>query len=273
MTGDAPLIESGGRPLNDGRARLLAYAQRARREFLGFPIDALTMEETLDVVRAAIREREPVQHVVVNVAKLIQMRQDPALARDVVESDVINIDGMGVVYGCRLLGIPVAERVAGIELMERLLAEAEREGWRIYFLGAKEEVLAEAIRRMRARHPRLLLAGSQHGYFADGEEEKVARAIIEARPDCLFVAMSSPRKEAFMHRWREAMNVPFVMGVGGAIDVVAGKVSRAPRWMQRAGLEWAYRLMQEPRRMWRRYLFTNAAYARALAGEFFSRRK
>jgi N-acetylglucosaminyldiphosphoundecaprenol N-acetyl-beta-D-mannosaminyltransferase len=262
-------------PLDDraGRDEMIAYAQRNRRTFLGFPIDVLTMEETLDVIRKSIRERRLLQHVVVNVAKLVQMRGDPALARDVTDSDLINIDGMGVVYGCRLVGITVAERVAGIELMEALLAECEKEGWRPFFLGAREDVLEEAVERIRQRHPRLVVAGAHHGYFPTADDARVARLIAESRADCLFIAISSPRKEAFMNRWRDELNVPFVMGVGGSIDVIAGKVARAPRWMQRIGLEWGYRLAQEPRRMWRRYLFTNAAYARILAAELLARRR
>jgi N-acetylglucosaminyldiphosphoundecaprenol N-acetyl-beta-D-mannosaminyltransferase len=253
------------------RAALLTYAQRRRELFLGFPIDVLSMSETVDVVRRAIQERHLLQHVVVNVAKLIQMRDDPVLARDVIESDLINVDGMGVVYGCRLLGISIRDRVAGIDLMEQLLVEGEKHGWRPFFLGAKPEVLDEAVRRIRARHPRLSIAGAHHGYFAPEEEPRVAELIAQSRADCLFIAITSPRKEAFMNRWRAIMDVPFVMGVGGSIDVIAGKVSRAPRWMQRSGLEWAYRLGQEPRRMWRRYLFTNASYARVLAGELIAR--
>lgn len=253
------------------RTALLTYAQRRRELFLGFPIDVLSMSETMDVIRRAIQERHLLQHVVVNVAKLIQMRNDPVLARDVTESDLINVDGMGVVYGCRLLGISIRDRVAGIDLMEQILTEGEKHGWRPFFLGAKPDVLDEAIRRIRARHPRLPIAGFHHGYFSAEEEAGVAELITQSHADCLFIAITSPRKEAFMNRWRDVMNIPFVMGVGGSIDVIAGKVSRAPRWMQRSGLEWAYRLGQEPRRMWRRYLFTNASYARVLAAELLAR--
>lgn len=254
------------------RLELLRCAQRKRRLFLGFPIDALSTGETLEVIERAIQQRIPIQHVVVNVAKLISMRSDAELARDVTESDLINVDGMGVVFGCRLLGIPVKERVAGIDLMERLLAECAAKGWRPYFLGATEEVLQEAVCRLAARHPRLDIAGSHHGYFPPSDDERIATQIADARPDCLFIAISSPRKEAFMNRWRERMNIPFVMGVGGSIDVIAGKVQRAPLWMQRVGLEWLFRLVQEPGRLWRRYLFTNAAYARLLMLELLKRR-
>jgi N-acetylglucosaminyldiphosphoundecaprenol N-acetyl-beta-D-mannosaminyltransferase len=258
---------------SSGRHALIAHAQRKRQQFLGFPVDPLSMEETLDVIRMAITQRQALQHVVVNVAKLMLMRENGALARDVIDSDLINIDGMGVVFGCRALGISVPERVAGIELMERLLLECEQRGWRPFFLGAEQNVLDEAVRRIRARHPGLDVAGQHHGYFPASEDGRIAEMISAARADCLFIAITSPRKEAFMHQWRDRMNVPFVMGVGGSLDVVAGKVARAPRWMQQIGLEWAYRLGQEPRRLWRRYWKTNTAYAHALATEIMRSRK
>jgi len=253
------------------RQELLAYAHRKRCDFMGCPIDALTMPETVEIVGLAIRNRIRLQHVVVNVAKLVSMQRDPGLASDVTTSDLINIDGMGVVWGARLLGRHVGERVAGIDLMESVLARAEVEGWRTYFLGAKPDVLDRAVQNIRQRHPRLQIAGFSHGYFAPGEEPGVAEAIEKARPDCLFVAISSPKKEQFMHRWRDKVDVPFIMGVGGSIDVAAGIVRRAPPWMQSNGLEWAHRLAQEPRRMWRRYLFTNLTYARLLTAEVLRR--
>lgn len=261
------------RPETPGRADFLAYAQRCRRLFLGSPVDVLSMAETLEVIRRAIAEKHLLQHVVVNVAKLMQMRHDPELRKSVTESDLISIDGMGVVYGCRLLGVAVPERVAGIELMERVLAASEREGWRPFLLGARGEVLDEAVRRIRERHPALEIAGAHHGYFAQDDDERIARLIADARADCLFIAISSPRKENFMNKWRDMMNVPFVMGVGGSIDVIAGRVNRAPEWMQRIGLEWVYRIWQEPRRMWRRYLVTNTSYACVLAVALLGRRK
>jgi len=254
------------------RADMLAYAQRNRRLFLGFPIDVLSMKETLEIIQRSIAGRHLLQHVVVNVAKLMQMRDDAELAKSVSDSDLINIDGMGVVYGCRLLGINVPERVAGVELMEKILAESEKQRWRPYILGAESAVLDEAVRRIRDRYPDLQIAGFHHGYFPQDQDERVAKLIAASNADCLFIAISSPRKENFMNQWRDVMCVPFVMGVGGSIDVIAGKVKRAPEWMQRVGLEWAFRLAQEPRRMWRRYLFTNASYARAILIELLTRR-
>jgi N-acetylglucosaminyldiphosphoundecaprenol N-acetyl-beta-D-mannosaminyltransferase len=249
------------------REELLTYARRGRYEFLECPIDALTMDETLEVITIGIKEHIPLYHLVMNVAKLISMRRNRALASDVLASDLINIDGMGVVWGARLLGYHVRERVSGIDLMHAVLTRAEIEGWRPYFLGARHDVLDRAVNVIALRYPSLKVAGFHHGYFTAEEEADVATEIRAAKPDCLFVAITSPKKEQFMNRWRNIIDVPFIMGVGGSLDIVAGVVQRAPPWMQSYGLEWFYRLAQEPRRMWRRYLFTNVAYAGLLFAE------
>ncbi len=232
-------------------------------EFLGARMHPWTMEQT---VREIFRRMDAglfTQHVVVNVAKLVNMRSDVALRESVESCDIINIDGMGVVWGARLLGHHVPERVAGIDLFFRLLEEAEKRGEPVFFLGAREEVVQEAVRRLQVRYPRLKIAGWHHGYFWD-DEEAVVRKIAASGATMLFVAITSPKKEQFIHRWRDRLGVRFAMGVGGTFDVVAGKVRRAPVWMQRAGLEWFFRLLQEPRRMWRRYLVTNAKFTTLL---------
>lgn len=246
-----------------------------RIEFLGAPLDLLTMDETIEIALTAMKKKQRVQHVVVNVAKLVSMGKNPVLKRDVQESDLINIDGTGVLWGCRLMGYFAPERVAGIDLMMSLLAVCEREGFRPYFLGAREEVLAKAIEEARKKHPKLDVAGWRNGYFNRDEETEIVEAINGSKADCLFVAISSPMKENFLHRWREDLKTPFLMGVGGSVDVLAGRVKRAPLWMQKLGLEWLYRLLQEPRRMWRRYLFTNLEYSvilsKALLGKYLFR--
>ncbi|HYD64823.1 WecB/TagA/CpsF family glycosyltransferase [Azospirillum sp.] len=245
-----------------------ARGVRARRiDFLGVPLDPLDMEETVAVIDSALAQRVRLQHVVVNVSKLISMRRDADLHRDVVESDLINIDGMGIVWGARLMGLPVPARVAGIDLMDRVLELCARRGYRPYILGAKPAVLEQAIANIRRRYPDIDIAGWRDGYFKREEEEEVVDAIRASRADCLFVAMSSPMKERFTQLYRDRLGVSFLMGVGGSIDVMAGITRRAPDWMQRAGLEWLYRVLQEPRRMWRRYLVTNSLYLGLLTRE------
>jgi N-acetylglucosaminyldiphosphoundecaprenol N-acetyl-beta-D-mannosaminyltransferase len=144
--------------------------------------------------------------------------------------------------------------------MLELLALAEERGYRVYLLGARADALRTAVEKIRERHPRLVIAGYRDGYFSDEEEPFVAAEIRAAHSDLLFVAMPTPRKEYFIGRWGAELGVAFSMGVGGAIDVIAGVTRRAPRWMQRMGLEWAFRLAQEPRRLMRRYVVTNSEF-------------
>lgn len=231
-----------------------------RIELFGCPLDVATMDETVDWISARISSREFSQHVVVNVAKLVNMQSDPVLARSVRECDLINIDGMGVVWGARLLGHQVIERVAGVDLFERLLSDAVTNGFPVFLLGATEDVVRSTAARCVDRHPGLQVAGYHHGYFWE-DERAVVDKIRASGARLLFVAITSPKKENFINRWKLELGVDFVMGVGGTFDVVAGKVRRAPAWMQRNGLEWFYRVLQEPGRMWKRYLATNTRFA------------
>jgi N-acetylglucosaminyldiphosphoundecaprenol N-acetyl-beta-D-mannosaminyltransferase len=243
-----------------------------RAEFLGTPIDLLTLEQT--VIRAvdAMLMRTPTHHVALNVAKLVNMRRNDELKCDVNESHIVGIDGMGIVWGARALGIDVPERVSGVDLMERLLEVCSQLDFRPYFLGATQEVLERATLNALDRWPGLTFAGLRNGYFSQDEEAEIVEEIRAAKPDCLFIAMPTPRKERFLRKYRETLNIPFIMGVGGSLDVLAGHVNRAPLKMQRAGLEWLYRVYQEPRRMWWRYANTNVVYAGLLAREWLTRR-
>lgn len=249
----------------------LAYLQNPvkRFVFLGCPMDALTMSETLAIAEQAMRTRTRLQHVVVNVAKLVNMRSDPALREDVRTSDLINIDGMGVVWGARLCGHAVPERVSGVDIMENLLSLCARKGYRPYFFGAKQEVLEQAVQNIRIQYPGIHIAGYRNGYFNPEEEPGIVEEIAHAKADCLFIAISSPTKENLLARYRDTMGVPFLMGVGGSIDIKAGLTRRAPIWMQKAGLEWLYRILQEPRRMFKRYWVTNRQYAGLLLREWW----
>ncbi len=233
---------------------------RDRAMVLGCEIDRLDMAGTLECCRDAIDERRYTQHVSINAAKIVALRHDPEL-RDVVNRcRLVNADGQSVVWASRLLGDPLPGRVAGIDLMQALIAMAAREGYGVYILGARREVLETAIHRLREMHPGLRLVGYRDGYFTDEESPDVAAAIRDSGAQILFVAMSSPRKEHWLGEYGPTLNVPFVMGVGGSIDVVAGITRRAPESWQRLGFEWLYRLLQEPRRMFRRYLVTNVEF-------------
>jgi N-acetylglucosaminyldiphosphoundecaprenol N-acetyl-beta-D-mannosaminyltransferase len=225
------------------------------------------MDETVDLARRAIREKIMTRHVALNVAKLVNMRFDPLLASDVSSSDVIGIDGMGIVVAARLLGLAGPERVAGIDLFYNLMAVCATEGFRPFFLGGTEAVVQEAVRHFSDRHPALSFAGVRNGYFSEDQEGEIVETIRRSGADCLFLGMPTPRKERFLSKHAGALGVPFIMGVGGSFDIASGEVRRAPARLQAAGLEWLYRVYQEPRRMWWRYARTNAIFAFLLIEE------
>lgn len=245
----------------------------SRTHLLGCDIDRLDMQATVERCRDLVRSRAVAQHVCVNAAKLVALQRDRRLREIVARCDIVSADGQAVVWASRILGKPLPERVAGIDLMYELITLAEREGWRVYFLGARREVLDRAIERIRERHPGLAVAGARNGYFSDLEEEDVCAGIRAARPDILFVAMSSPRKEYWLGEHARRLGIPLSMGVGGALDVEAGIARRAPAWMQQAGLEWLYRLVQDPRRLLGRYLIGNTRFLALVAHELARRRR
>lgn len=256
-------------------APLVRAAEPAAIDLMGLPVHALDMAATVAHVMDALRRGERVQHCAINVAKLVKMLSDPELAADVFASNLRNADGMGIVLAARLLGRPLPERVTGVDLMEALCAACARDRVPVFVLGAQAGVLDRAIAVLQDRHPGLVVAGRQHGYFDAAKEEGIVDAINASGARCLFVAMPTPRKERFIARHRDRLAPELLMGVGGTIDVVSGKVDRAPAWMQRAGLEWFHRLVREPRKMFWRYTSTNTAFAwlmlRALAGRVAGR--
>lgn len=231
-----------------------------RIQLMGCSVDNLNMEETLQVIDGFIRSGQPHQHVVVNVDKIVKAQHDPELRQIINECALINADGMPVVWASRWLGTPLKERVAGVDLFEALMKRAAQTGWRVYLLGARNEVVQGVKSLYEAKYPGLTVAGARDGYWKAGDDEEVAAHIAESRPDILFVAISSPKKEQFLGRYQAQMKVPFAMGVGGTFDVAVGKVKRAPLWMQKSGLEWFYRFLQEPRRMFRRYFIEDMAF-------------
>ena len=241
-------------------------------DFLDCPMHGLTMAETMGLAEEAMRDRRPLHHVVVNVAKLVTMRSNAELYEDVTGADVINVDGVGVLWGAKLCGLPLPERVAGVDIMLELFALCARKGFRPYLLGAEQSVLDAVAARLGRDHPSLEIAGMRNGYFKPEEEEAVVSAINRSGADCLLVAMPTPRKERFLKKYRHVLKPSFVMGVGGSFDVYGGKVARAPKLVQTIGLEWLFRLLQEPKRLWRRYYETNKTYALLLGRELGRRR-
>jgi len=235
---------------------------------LGIDVFAMRMEQLIELADRCIQSREPLLIGVVNVAKLVNARKDPELKLALQEADVILADGAPVVWLSRMIGQGLPERLAGIDIMFELFELADRKGYGVYLLGAKPEVLEKVVEVVRRDYPHLRIAGYHHGYFSPDEEPAIAAEIRDSGADILFVAISPPKKELFLRKWRQQLGVPVCHGVGGSFDVMAGVTKRAPQWMQKCGLEWFYRLIQEPRRMWKRYLITNTIFLKLCVAEF-----
>ncbi|MEQ7126923.1 WecB/TagA/CpsF family glycosyltransferase [Actinopolymorpha sp. B11F2] len=242
-----------------------------RTHICGVPVDALTMEESVNAACALIRTGQPHQHVAINAAKVIAARHDPHL-RQVLESCAIaNADGQSVVWASRLLGSRVPERVTGIDFMLRMWEVAAERGFRVYLLGSKPET----VRRTAdvARSQGVDIVGARNGFWTPEGEASVVAEVAAARPDLLFVGLPTPRKEEFLHRHLGELRAGLAVGVGGSFDVVAGVVSRAPLWMQKSGLEWLHRMAQEPRRLLGRYVLGNVEFVFLVAREAVTSRR
>jgi N-acetylglucosaminyldiphosphoundecaprenol N-acetyl-beta-D-mannosaminyltransferase len=238
------------RPLRPERRRSLAHV----------PIDLLTMDETVAHALDVVESGRFAQHGAINAAKVVRFQHDESLLEAVAQSEVITADGQSVVWAGRLLGLPIPERVTGIDLMHRLLEVADERALRVFLLGAQPDVVAAVADRLHREFPRAEIVGARHGYFGADEESTIVESIADARPHFLFVAIESPKKELFLARNRDAFGSCFAVGVGGTFDVLAGRVRRAPELAQRLGLEWFFRMIQEPRRLGMRYAVGNARF-------------
>jgi N-acetylglucosaminyldiphosphoundecaprenol N-acetyl-beta-D-mannosaminyltransferase len=244
----------------------------------GEPVDVFdwTIEPTRmgDVVRTLRRPSDQPRLVMtVNVALMWMAARDDRLGRIVQDSAIRVADGMGVIWAWRALGRRLPERIAGIDLMVELIAAAAADGRSIYLLGAQQAVIDRLEVVLLERYPDLQIAGSRNGYFGAGDHEDVVADVKGSGADLVFIGMPSPFKEVFAADHLDDFGADLVMGVGGSFDVIAGFVPRAPSLLQRTGLEWAWRLACEPRRMWRRYAVTNAWVARQVVARTIRRRR
>lgn len=231
-----------------------------RYPILNTYVNAISLDETVDEIEKIIARGVPTQHVVINASKVNLMEADPELASIVNECPLINADGASIVWAAKKLGVPLVERVTGIDLFQRLVELASEKGYRIYLFGAKEEVVTRVKAIFEDRYPGIQIAGYRNGYFTEADEPQIVSDMAASGADMMFVAFSSPKKEYWVHKYIDQIGIPFVMGVGGSFDVVAGVTDRAPTWMQEHGLEWFYRFIQEPGRLWKRYIIGNLKF-------------
>jgi N-acetylglucosaminyldiphosphoundecaprenol N-acetyl-beta-D-mannosaminyltransferase len=244
----------------------------ARRELLGITFDAVGMTRAVRRCTDAVEQKRYLSVGMVNAAKVVAMRKDDLLRGAVARCGMVLADGQSVVWASQLLGSPLPERVAGIDLFTMLLAQAAQRGYRVYFLGARPDVLRRMLAEVGREYPNLIVAGARDGYFGPDEQSGVVAEILRCAPDLLFLGMSSPGKELFGDQWGERTGASVVHGVGGSFDILAGLTRRAPLWWQRHGLEWLYRTWQEPARLGRRYLTTNASFMTMVVREALGRR-
>lgn len=235
-------------------------AQPGRVQILNGRFDKLSMDQTVEELIQAVRTGERGILSTVNVAILMMMRSSPRLQRFIDASRWTVADGQPLVWASHLWQQPLPERVAGIDLIDRLCARAVQEDIGVYFLGAESDIVRSAVGILQARHRGLDVRGYADGYFRPDQAPARARAVAESGAGLLFVAMGVPRQEHFIEEQWDNLGAQVVVGVGGSLDVIAGRRKRAPAFVQRAGLEWAYRLAQEPRRLFRRYLVTNSQF-------------
>jgi N-acetylglucosaminyldiphosphoundecaprenol N-acetyl-beta-D-mannosaminyltransferase len=235
----------------------------------GLMVDPLTMDQVIERCEEALQTRQRLLIGVVNAAKVVAMGRDEMLRESLLDCNLMLADGQSVVWASRLLRRRLPERVTGIDLFERLLIHAEQQSRSVFLLGATDAVLDSLQTNLQAQFPKLKIAGVRNGYFTEAESADVAEQIRSSGADMLFAGMSSPKKENFFADFGASLGVPIQHGVGGSFDIFAGVTKRAPLRWQKLGLEWAYRIGQEPRRMWRRYLTTNTAFLLKTPVEMF----
>ena len=235
----------------------VAVVQRVR--LLNGEFDPLTLAQTVDSVFRMFHDARRGWLCTVNVAILMMMRADPRLQGFVDRAALVVADGQPIVWCARWFGNSLPERVAGVDLIDALCARAARDGKRVYLLGATHEVVSEVAQRLKDRHQGLGIDFGD-GYFTRDECASRADSVREARTDILFVGMGVPRQEHFLEEQWDRLGVGMAIGVGGSFDVLSGLRARAPGWMQRSGMEWLFRLAQEPRRLFKRYLVTNIQF-------------
>ena len=230
----------------------------SRIAFMNISVDNVTMEEALDAVETLAAGKTPAFVLTPNVDHIVQLESNARLREAYRRADLVLADGKPLLWISRLYGTPIREKISGADLFPRLCARAAQKHLRLFFLGAAEGVAAEAARRLALRYPELNVAGAYsppYGFENQPEEvEKTISIVREAAPDILIVGLGCPKQECFICENLARLGVPVSLGLGASLDFEAGQVRRAPVWMSNCGLEWLYRLCQDPLRLTRRYL-------------------
>lgn len=249
-------------------------SERLRIEPLfGLPFASSTLEDVRDHLMRELLAGTRRVVVTANTDHVVRLHRHPDLVATYLAADLVLADGMPLIWGSRLVGASLPERVTGVDLMNALCEGLASEGKGVFLLGSTEDVLAHAARALTERYPGIHVTGTHHGFFAPDQDLAVLSAVNRSGADAVFIGMGSPRQERWATDHAEELDAPLILCVGGSLEVLAGRRLRAPLWVQRAGLEWSYRLLQEPRRLWKRYLVEDAAFVPILAREWRSRHR
>jgi len=242
-----------------------------RVEILGVQIDSLTLNELLARVEIFIRKKTQKIVLYVNVHCMDVAYRDREYKNLLRRADLVYCDGFGVVLGARILGMKLKRRMTGADWIYDLAAMGQKKGYRLFFLGGEKGVAEEAAEKLQRKYPGLQIAGSYHGYFElDREGPELVRLINESRPDILLVGFGTPLQEKMIFKYHSNLKVPVIWAVGALFDFASGKTPRAPQWMLDNGLEWVYRFLNEPGRLWERYLLGNTKFLfRVMRQRFF----
>lgn len=238
-------------------------AKRDTVDLLGVRIDNVGMSDTVQTIDRFIAQGGTHQIVTLNVNVITIACRDAEFMKIINAADLVVPDGVPLLWAARLLGTPLSGRVNGTDLVYACCKLAVQKGYRVYVLGAAPGIGMLAAERLIRECPGLQVAGvyaPPYGDFSPAEREKMIRQIVSVRPHILFVALGAPKQDTWIYEQRDTINVPVCVGIGGSLDLISGKIKRAPRWMQRRGLEWLYRLFREPKRLWKRYLIGNTVF-------------
>lgn len=245
----------------------VVLGKNRRIEILGTIVDVLTTQQTLVLVEQYIRTKTPLHLMGVNADKINEVNRNDRLKKIVNNCGVINADGASVVLASRFLKKTLPERIAGIDLMQELICLSQKKGYKIYLLGAKQEVVQKTAKVLNEKYPNLKIVGIHNGYFEEREWKERSKEIKESNADIVFVGITSPLKEYLVDFLQKDGNNCVFMGVGGSFDVLSGNIKRAPMWMQKFSLEWLFRMLQEPRRLFKRYMIGNSTFIYAILKE------
>jgi N-acetylglucosaminyldiphosphoundecaprenol N-acetyl-beta-D-mannosaminyltransferase len=212
-------------------------------------IDNLEWDRVVNVIEKSIKSQKAHQIVTANSLMVNCVERDPELKEAFHNADLVLADSIGIVWASEFLGYGKLARIPGVDLMLKFCGLAALRGYSIYLLGSREFVLKKAAENIEKKFPGLRIVGMHHGYFGEGEESRILKEIRNLKPDLLFVGIGTPRGEKWIYENLEELNVPVCMGIGGSLDVISGRLRRAPRWLCQRGFEWIYRLLEEPWRI------------------------